>query len=82
MTWLNDWLKHKAPETPLVPTDEGPDRTPWLRVWFTLRSINLKELWPIFVSVPAIVFFAISGMVAWLYLCLRACVLFVRRLFK
>lgn len=82
MSWLNDWTKRENTEIPTMPTDEGPDRTPWLRVWFTLRSINLKELWPVVVSVPAIVFFAISGMVAWLYLFLRACVLFVRRLFK
>lgn len=78
MSWIDDILGRKKPPQP----DEGPDRTPWMRVWLTLRSINLKELWPVVISVPTIVFFAISGMIAWLYLCLRACVLFVRRLFK
>lgn len=78
MNWLENLLGRKKPATP----DDGPDRTPWMRVWLTLRSVNLKELWPVVISVPAIVFFAISGMIAWLYLCLRACVLFVRRLFR
>lgn len=78
MNWLNALLGRKQPAAP----DSGPDRTPWMRVWLTLRSVNLKELWPVVLSVPAIVFFAISGMLAWLYLCLRACVLFVRRLFR
>lgn len=83
MSWIDDILGRKKPEvpTPVQPVD-GPDRTPWMRVWLTLRSVNLKELWPIVVSVPAIVFFAISGLVAWLYLSLRAIVLFVRKLFK
>lgn len=82
MSWIDDILGRKKPEPMPTPADDSPERTPWMRVWLTLRSINLKELWPVFVSVPAIVFFAISGMVAWLYLCLRACVLFVRRLFR
>lgn len=83
MSWIDDILGRKKPEvpTPVQPVD-SPDRTPWMRVWLTLRSVNLKELWPIVVSVPAIVFFAISGLVAWLYLGLRAIVLFVRKLFK
>ena len=81
MSIIDELLGRKKPE-PKPGVDENGDRTPWMRVWLTLRAINLKELWPVFVSVPAIVFFAISGMVAWLYVCLRACVLFVRRLFK
>jgi hypothetical protein len=82
MSLIDDILGRKNPEPTLAPVDAGPDRTPWTRVWLTLRSVNLKELWPVVISVPAIVFFAISGMVAWLYLFLRGCVLFVRRLFK
>lgn len=78
MSWIDALLGRKNPATPVA----VPDRTPWMRVWLTLRSVNLKELWPVVLSVPAIVFFAISGMLAWLYLCLRACVLFVRRLFR
>lgn len=73
------WFDHKdKPETPQIET-EG---TPWMRVWLTLRGISLKELWPIVISVPAIVFFAVSGVIAWLYICLRSLVLFVRSLFK
>lgn len=79
---LNGWLKPKAPETPVGPTPDEPGRTPYLRVWAILRTVNLKELLPIVLSVPSIVFFAISGFIAWVYLILRAIVLFVRNLFK
>ena len=80
---LNGWLrKPKTPDLPQpLPVDE-PGRTPWLRVWTILRTVNLKELWPLALSVPSIVFFAISGVVAWVYVLLRAVVLFVRKLFK
>lgn len=81
MSWLPGWFNPKKDPAPLPP-DTSPDKTPWMRVWLTLRAVNLKELWPVFVSVPAIVFFAISGFIAWLYLIARSCVLFVRRLFK
>lgn len=83
MSWIDDILGRKKPDVPVpAPPIDGLDRTPWMRVWLTLRTVNLKELWPVIVSVPAIVFFAISGFVAWLYLGLRAVVLFVRKLFK
>jgi hypothetical protein len=73
------WGKKKKPDnTPPVERTQ----TPWLRVWALLSTVNLKELWPVLLSVPAIVFFAISGFIAWVYICLRAVVLFVRRLFK
>jgi hypothetical protein len=81
MSWLPGWFKPQ--NKPVLPVpDSSPDKTPWMRVWLTLRAVNLKELWPVFVSIPAIVFFAISGFIAWLYLIARACVSFVRRLFK
>lgn len=83
MSWIDDILGRKKPDVPAPPPPiDGSDRTPWMRVWLTLRTVNLKELWPVIVSVPAIVFFAISGFVAWLYLGLRAVVLFVRKMFK
>jgi hypothetical protein len=81
MSWLPDWLTRPKPSTPNVPIDE-PGRTPWLRVWRLLRDVNLKDLWPVVISVPTIVFFAISGFIAWVYLLLRAVVLFVRKLFR
>lgn len=81
MSWIDDILgRKKDPDAP-QPTHDS-DRTPWLRIWALLRDINLKELWPVIISVPMIVFFAISGFIAWLYICLRGCVLFVRNLFK
>lgn len=88
MSWIDDWFKPKTPDFPPlvpantpVPQDDGPNRTPWMRVWLTLRQVNLKELWPVVVSVPAIVFFAVSGMIAWLYLILRGIVRFIAGIF-
>lgn len=84
MRWIDNWFKPKTPNfPPLVPAsgEDDPKRTPWVRVWLALRQINLKELWPVVVSVPAIVFFAISGMVAWLYLVLRGIVRFIAGVF-
>lgn len=67
---LPDWLKKPQPVIPDAPNDDAT-RTPYLRVWAILRGVNLKELWPIFVSVPMIVFFAISGLLAWLALIVK-----------
>ena len=86
MNWLNEFWWRKKPDNvppqPPPPQPETDDKTPWLRVWLALRNVNLKELWPVFISVPAIVFFAISGLIAWIYVCLRALVLGIRSLFK
>jgi len=84
MSWIDGWLKPKKTDPqPVIPPipDDSPNRTPWMRVWLTLRQVNLKELWPVFVSVPAIVFFAISGFIAWLYLLLRGTVRFIKGIF-
>jgi hypothetical protein len=81
MSWINNWLKPTTPDTTPPTIDSDPDRTPWMRVWLTLRQVNLKELWPVVVSVPAIVFFAVSGMIAWLYLILRGIVRFIAGVF-
>lgn len=82
MNWIDTILgRKKEPDAP-HPAPADNDRTPWLRVWALLQSVNAKELLPVIISVPMIVFFAISGFIAWLYICLRGCVLFVRNLFK
>ena len=86
MNWLNEfWWRKKPDNVPPQPTPspqpESDDKTPWLRVWLTLRTVNLKELWPVFISVPAIVFFAISGLIAWLYLLLRGIMRFIKGIF-
>lgn len=81
MSWIPDWLIRPKKPADITPVDV-PGRTPWVRVWRALQNVNLKELWPVVLSVPAIVFFAISGFIAWVYLILRAMVLFVRKLFR
>jgi hypothetical protein len=42
-----------------------------MRIWALLRAVNFQELWPVLVSVPVLVFFALSGLVAWLVMAVR-----------
>lgn len=65
---VNKWFRPKKPDTIPLPTPDDITRTPYLRAWALVRNIDLKALWPVFVSVPAIVFFAISGVLAWVVL--------------
>ena len=67
--WRDLWKKPKPQPTPDVPADVTP--IPWVRVGLLLRSIPFQKLAPLFVSVPLIVFFALSGLLAWLLLLLR-----------
>lgn len=68
---LTNWWKKDTKPAP-VPTPE-PDvkAIPWLRVGLLLKSIPFSKLKPLFISVPAIVFFALSGFVAWVMLFLK-----------
>lgn len=69
---LNDlWKKKPQPENPETPVVDTPGNIPWLRVGVLLRSIPFQKLLPLFVTVPAIVFFAISGFVAWIMVVLK-----------
>ena len=66
--WKDLWQKKPQP----APKPEEPPATvPWLRVGLLLRSIPFSKLAPLFISVPAIVFFALSGFVAWIMLFLK-----------
>ena len=70
---LGKLFKPKKPDVqpqPL-PVPNFVDKVPYLRVLALLRDVNLKKLWPVFVSVPAIVFFAISGLLAWCVLVVK-----------
>ena len=67
------WRKKPKPE----PTPETPDVVPpknngipLLRIGLILKSIPFKELAPVFFTVPVILFFTISGFLAWLMLAL------------
>lgn len=80
---LFPWLRPDKPEpTPAPQPVDTPAATPWLKVWWTLRGVNMRAIWPALLTVPVIVFFALSGMVAWLWLLMRGAVSFVKSLFK
>lgn len=78
---LDDWLRRKKqPDTdPVVPEDAGTLKLPkYLQAWNILRNIPIKKLFPAVLSVSTVVFFAISGLLAWLVLICS----FVVKLFK
>ena len=66
---LRDWLDGDKTE-PAIDELEG-DRVSYVRAWLLLRKIEFKRLWLVFFSVPVLVFFAVSGFIAW-------CVVFIR----
>jgi len=57
-----------VPDVPDVPE---PAKAKWLKAWLMLRQIDTTKLRALFTFVPMVVFFAISGLVAWLWLALR-----------
>lgn len=69
---LSDLFK-KKPDGPVPDPSPGPapDRVPYLRIWALLGKINMRELWPAVVSIPVLLFFAISGLLAWVVIVLR-----------
>lgn len=62
-----------APAPAPEPEPDLPEasRAKWLKAWLGLRKVDTTKLRVFFTFVPMFVFFAISGMVAWLWLCLR-----------
>lgn len=76
-----DWLQRKEkPDTdPVDPEDDGTlGPLKYLQAWNTLRNIPIKKLFPAALSVSTVVFFAVSGLLAWLVLICS----FVAKLFK
>lgn len=69
---LKNWLRpDKKPEPVPVPTPE-PDKNPpglsdYVKAWRLLKDIPFRRIWPVLVSVPVIVFFALSGVAAWVF---------------
>lgn len=65
--------KPKTPDEPATPepTPPPPGAVPYLRVWMLLRKINFRAVWPVLLGVPVLVFFAVSGLVAWGLLALK-----------
>lgn len=61
------------PEPAPAPEPDLPEpaRAKWLKAWLLLRQIDTTKMRAFFTFVPLVVFFAISGILAWLWLCLR-----------
>lgn len=71
--------KEKPDTDPVDPKDAGTLGLPkYLQAWNILRNIPIKKLFPAVLSVSTVVFFAISGLLAWLVLICS----FVAKLFK
>jgi len=62
--WFNTGDKDDNPIKP-------EEQVSYVRAWLLLRKIDIKNLWPVIFSVPLLVFFAISGFIAWLVLFAR-----------
>ena len=69
---LKNWLTPDEKPQPEPNTPDTPEPKPglsdYLRVWQLLKGVNFKQLWPALVSVPVIVFFTLSGILAWGFL--------------
>jgi hypothetical protein len=63
---LKKLLGHDTkPVAPVVPTPTSPE-THYLKALALLRQIDFKKLGPVVFTVPVVLFFAISGFIAWL----------------
>jgi hypothetical protein len=67
--WRDLWKKNPKPD--VKPAPEPPSAATWVRIGLILRSIPFEKLAPLFISVPVIVFFAVSGFIAWLVLVVK-----------
>lgn len=76
------------PEPPPAPEPVGPDdvanpaRAAWLRAWLLLRQIDKQKLGAAVLTVPVMVFLALSGVVLWAYVAVRGLVRLVRAAFR
>lgn len=59
-----------VPPTPAPAPAPLPPQKPTLldyaRAWKILKETKLEKIWPALVSVPVLLFFTLSGIVAWL----------------
>jgi len=59
---LRLWPKEKPVEPP---PPSAPGMLNYVKAWTILRQIPIEKLGPVVALVPLIVFFAISGFIAW-----------------
>lgn len=67
---LRTWLKPNPtpePEPAPVPDKDPPSLADYMKAWRMLKDIPFRRIWPALVSVPVIVFFAVSGIAAWAF---------------
>ena len=69
--WRKKENKPVVPPVPEPPKPAAPSVIDKLRAVALLREIPFDKLMPVFISVPVIVFFTISGLLAWLALTLK-----------
>jgi len=80
---LKGWLTPATPPAPAPTPKPEPERKPttvadYVRVWQLLRNVQWRQVWPALITIPVIVFFAVSGFVAWAALALGLILRFVR----
>lgn len=60
--WRPDPAPSPAPSKPIP----APTMTNYVRALLLLRQIDFQKLLPVVLTVPTVLFFAISGLIAWL----------------
>ncbi len=72
--WPRPWPKPVPTPEPAPPPEGGDGKAPAaiVRAWWLMRNTDLRSLRAVFTFVPLTVFFAVSGIVAWALLTLRA----------
>lgn len=70
--------KNPAPGPAPEPTPDDEEPVGYLRLLLLLRQIPFQKLGPVLVTVPVVVFLALSGAVAWLAVGLGLLVRIVR----
>jgi len=82
---LVDWFKKQIPTFVVKPTVVTPPPVPKIGVLDglqKLRSLNIRQLLPALISVPVVVFFAISGFVSWIVVVLKFLASLIGRMFR
>lgn len=60
------------PKAKPAPVEEEPVSEPsWLKIWLSLRKISVEHALAGLLTIPVLLFFAISGVLAWLVLAVK-----------